>query len=75
MGAKLRIQDEPEPNPYPAVDYVCGLRKVGPSKYVLVTGTVEDGVVKFKHDKIPESLDNAAEMLRASFQSLMETLP
>jgi hypothetical protein len=57
------------------VDYVCGLRRVGPSRYSLVTGTVVGGVVDLKVDPVSQSLDHAAEELRGEFQKLMETIP
>lgn len=57
-----------------AVDYVCGLRKVG-SKYCLVTGRVIDGVPDLRVDALSQTLDHAAEELRAEFQKLMETIP
>lgn len=58
-----------------AVDFVCGLRKVGPSLYSLVTGRVVDGVPELKVDAVSQSLDHAAEELRAEFQRLMEVIP
>ncbi len=58
-----------------ATDFVCGLRRVGPSKYSLVTGRVVDGVPDLRVDGVSQSLDHAAEELRAEFQKLMETIP
>lgn len=76
MAAKTRI---PEPVP-PAdddgpVDFICGLRRVGPSLYTLVSGRIVNGTPELKVDTISQSLDHAAEQLRAEFQRLMETIP
>lgn len=57
------------------VDYVCGLRKIGTNRYSLVTGVVANGVPELKVDAIVQSLDLAAEELRATFQKLMKEIP
>ena len=58
-----------------AIDYVCGLRKVGPSRYSLVTGRVVNGVPDLKVDHISQSQDHAAEELLAEFRKLMAVIP
>jgi hypothetical protein len=80
MG-KLKIQDvgdvvELKADHVPAIDWVCGLRKVGPSKYSLVTGRIIDGVPDLKVDlAVSQSQDHAAEELRNAFQALMRDIP
>lgn len=59
----------------PKIDYVCGLRRVGPSKYVVVSGLVRDGVPDLRVEAISQSLDHAAEELRSEFQRLVEFIP
>lgn len=67
---------KPKDDSPPIVDYVCGLRKLGPSRYALVTGKVVNNVPDFTVDKSGgQSQDHAAEELRAAFQKLMETIP
>lgn len=57
------------------IDYVCGLRRVGPSKYVVVSGLVRDGAPDLRVEPIAQTLDHAAEELRAEFQRLVEFIP
>lgn len=59
----------------PATYFVCGLEKVGPSRYALVSGRVVDGVPDLVVDPISQTLDLAADLLRTEFQKLMETIP
>lgn len=57
------------------IDYMCGLRRVGPSKYVVVSGLVKDGVPDLRVEAVAQSLDHAAEELRSEFQRLVEFIP
>ena len=59
----------------PGTLHLCGLRKTGPNLYAVVTGTVVDGVPALVVDPVSESLDHAAELLRAKYQLLMEQIP
>ncbi len=64
-----------QPQPSPVVDFVCGLRKVGPQKYSLVTGRIVDGVPELKVDAVSQPQDHAAMELRVAFQKLMGEIP
>lgn len=59
----------------PVVDYVCGLRKVGPRQYQLVTGLVVDGEPNLKVDDVAQPLEHAAESLRIAFQKMFLNIP
>lgn len=59
----------------PVIDYVCGLRKVGPSRYVVVSGLVKDGVPDLRVENVAQPINNAADELRAEFQRLVEFIP
>ncbi len=65
----------PEPEGPVVTDYVCGLRKIGPSKYSVVSGRIIDGVVELKVEPISEDLGHSAEALRSEFQKLVKFIP
>ncbi len=70
---KMTIVDVP--TTAPVIDYVCGLRKVGPSKYSLVVGRLVAGLPELKVDEVAQSLDHASEELRMAYQKLMSEIP
>lgn len=76
IAEAIKAQVPPSAEAAPVViDYVCGLRRVGPSKYVVVSGLVRDGAPDLRVEPIAQTLDHAAEELRAEFQRLVEFIP
>ncbi len=58
------------------VDHICGLRKVGPNSYVVVTGRVVDGqAVEWKVDPISQPLDHAALTLTMKLRAMVGEMP
>ena len=70
MAAKPIVPSGPA-----VVDFVCGLRKVGPQRYSLVTGKVVNGVPELKVDEAAQKQEFAAEELRIAMQKLMAEIP
>ena len=64
-----------EDDPALGVDFVCGLRKVGPRQYTVVSGRIIDGEPHFKVDGVAQPLEHAAELLRIEFQKLISVIP
>lgn len=55
----------------PVVDYVCGLRKTGPSLYVVVRGKITDGVADLLVGDVAQGIDHASEELREAYRRLV----
>lgn len=70
-----RGEDVPTDAAPVVVDYMCGLRRIGPSKYVVVSGLIKNGVPDLRVEEVGQSLGHAAEELRAEFQRLVEFIP
>lgn len=57
------------------VDYIAGLRKVGPATYRVVSGKIVNGVVELKVDHLEQSLEYSAEGLKTALHNLIGAIP
>lgn len=60
----------------PMVDQFCGIRKVGPSAYAVVTGQLVDGkVVTLQVDPVVQPLDHTAQTLAMKLRAMIGEMP
>jgi hypothetical protein len=76
MAGKLTIRDTvvtvPISSPLPTDEiHIIGLKKTGPNRYALVTGTVSHPVV----DTVSNPLEYVAETIKKAIIRLLEVVP
>lgn len=63
------------PKAGPVIDYMCGLRKIGPRKYSVVYGRCVDGVPSFTVEEAAQPLEFAAVELREVLHKVVGIIP